>query len=404
MDRFYNGKLLKSGYTTGSCATAATKAALVMLLSNEVVETVQITVPTGQVLSLDVLEISRGKDCCSCAIKKDGGDDPDATHNLLIFSTVSFEKSSGKRKILIDGGEGVGRVTLKGLDQKVGNAAINSVPRSMIESTVLEVLNQTDKYNIPNKDIKIIISIPGGEEVAKRTFNPHLGIVGGLSILGTTGIVDPMSSKALVATFKTELSVYKEKGIENFLLVLGNYGLDFAENELDIIVKPYVMCSNYLGDTLDCAIENSMKNVLLVAHIGKLVKCAIGILNTHSRHGDGRIEAFIRSALVCNAPLQCLKEIEGCATTDAVLQVLVKYKILEEVLENIKMRVLNTINKRCSGFLNVEIICFTKVSFDRLNRPKGSSEYLDKNNKVLFYTDNAESLINRKNLSSFMND
>ncbi len=395
MDRFYNGKLLRSGYTTGSCATAATKAALVMLLTNETVETVQITVPTGQILSLDVLEISKGNGRCSCAIKKNAGDDPDATNNLLIFSSVSFIPSTSNNncKIIIDGGEGVGRVTLKGLDQSVGNAAINSVPRKMIKESVLEVLNKTDNSLIPVGDVQIIISIPNGEAVAKRTFNPHLGIVGGLSVLGTTGIVDPMSSKALIATFKSELSVYKEKGIEDFLLVLGNYGLDFAKDELDIEVKPYVMCSNYLGDTLDSAIENSMKNVLLIAHIGKLVKCAIGILNTHSRHGDGRIEAFLRSALVCNAPLSCLKEIEVCATTDAVLEILVKYKIMEDVLENIKLRVLNTINKRCSGFLKVEVICFTKVEFDRFKRADGNCKNLDKNNKVLFYTEGAKSLL-----------
>jgi cobalt-precorrin-5B (C1)-methyltransferase len=405
MDRFYNGKLLRVGYTTGSCATAATKAALMMLLSNEIVETVQITVPTGQILSLDVLEISKGNGECSCAIKKDGGDDPDATNNLLIFSTVSFitcdeslaVQSNNNRKIIIEGGSGVGRVTLKGLDQSVGQSAINSVPRRMIESSVINVLNKTDSSLIPDGDIQIIISIPHGEVVAKRTFNSHLGIIGGLSILGTTGIVDPMSSKALIATFKSELSVFKEKSIEDFLLVLGNYGLDFAKDELNMEVKPYVMCSNYLGDTLDCAIENSMKNVLLIAHIGKLVKCAIGILNTHSRHGDGRIEAFIRSSLVCNASLSCLKEIDECVTTDAILEILVKYEIIEDVLENIKLKVLNTINKRCSKFINVEVICFTKVEFDRTNRACGSCESLDKNNKVLFYTEGAHSLMNLNN-------
>lgn len=393
MNRFYNGKLLKSGYTTGSCATAATKAALIMLLSQKIVQTVEIHVPNGQLLSLEVLEISKEINKCSCAIRKDGGDDPDVTNNLFIYSTVSFIPSKTNRKIIIDGGEGIGRVTLKGLDQKVGNAAINSIPRSMIEDAVVDVLNNTDTAIIPDGDINIIISIPNGEIVAKKTFNPHLGIEGGLSILGTTGIVDPMSSKALIATFQSELSVYKEKGIKNFLLVLGNYGLDFAKDELNIVTKPYVMCSNYLGDTLDCAIENSMKNVMLVAHIGKLVKCAIGILNTHSRHGDGRIEAFLRSALVCNAPLKCLKEIEKCATTDAVLQVLIEYNILEYVLDDIKIKVMNTINKRCNDFLNVEVICFTKIEMDRVNRVSGSCEYLDRNNKVLFYTKGVSPLL-----------
>jgi cobalt-precorrin-5B (C1)-methyltransferase len=396
MDRFYNGKLLKTGYTTGSCATAASKAAISMLLSKKVMDTVQITVPTGQKLSLEVLDISKGIDTCSCAIRKDGGDDPDATHNMLIYSTVSLVPSKGKRKILIDGGEGVGRVTLKGLDQKVGNAAINSVPRSMIEAAVLDVLNECDESLIENKDVSVVISIPNGEEVARRTFNPHLGIVGGLSILGTTGIVDPMSSRALIATFKTELSVFKEQGIKNFSLFIGNYGLNFAENDLNIELKPYVMCSNYLGDTLDCAIENKMEDVLLVAHIGKLVKCAVGILNTHSRNGDGRIDAFIRSALVCGASLSCLREIEKSATTDAILQVLVKYEILEEVLLDIKRRVVETINRRTYGFLNVEIICFTKADIARERRMSFGCEALDKNSRVLFYTENAASLMKNK--------
>jgi cobalt-precorrin-5B (C1)-methyltransferase len=317
---------------------------------------------------------------------------------MLIFSTVSFVPAKGKRTILIDGGKGVGRVTLKGLDQNVGEAAINSVPRQMITSAVNAVLASYQPSEIPKGTVSVVISIPGGEEVARHTFNPRLGIVGGLSILGTTGIVDPMSSKALVTTFKTELSIFHGKGIRHFTLFLGNYGLSFAKEDLHLTVDPYMMCSNYLGDTIEGAIENGMEHIVLIAHIGKLVKCAIGILNTHSQYGDGRIEAFLRAALVCNAPMECLKEIEASPTTDAILSVLAHYKILEEVLENIKKRIVDLFQKRYSEFIHVEIICFTRVLVNRSQRKPGTCEKLDTNDKVLFYTNGVKPLLHEQNL------
>ncbi len=221
------GKKLRLGYTTGSCAAAAAKAAAYMLLTGRRMERVTLATPKGIRLELEVKEISMGPDAVSCAIEKDSGDDPDVTRGTLVFAEVSRHEAPG---VAIDGGVGVGRVTKPGLDQPVGAAAINSVPRRMILEAVEEVRALTDS----REGLKVVISVPAGEALAKRTFNPRLGIAGGISILGTTGIVEPMSEQALVDTIRVELRQRRESGAEYVLLTPGNYGSDFIRDGLGI--------------------------------------------------------------------------------------------------------------------------------------------------------------------------
>ncbi len=219
-----DGKRLRLGYTTGSCAAAAAKAAAWMLLTGRPLETIGLTTPKGIRLELAVREIHISPEEASCAIEKDGGDDPDITKGTLIYATVRPDPHPG---IHIDGGLGIGRVTKPGLDQPVGNAAINSVPRQMIRENVEEVASAVDYRG----GLSVVIWAPEGERLAQKTFNPRLGIQGGISILGTTGIVEPMSEKALVDTIRVELRQRREQGHDYVLLTPGNYGSDFIHND-----------------------------------------------------------------------------------------------------------------------------------------------------------------------------
>ena len=197
---WYEQKKLKTGYTTGSCAAAATKAALEMLLSGNEIQNISLLTPNQTELYLEVKDISIARDWVSCGIQKDSGDDPDVTNGICVYARV--EKQSGT-EIIIDGGIGVGRVTRKGLEQSIGQAAINKVPREMI---IKEVKEQCAKYGY-HQGLSIVVSVPEGVELAKKTFNPRLGIEGGISILGTTGIVQPMSEKALTDTIFLEMKM-----------------------------------------------------------------------------------------------------------------------------------------------------------------------------------------------------
>ena len=277
-----DGKKLRLGYTTGSCAAAAAKAAAWMLLTGSRKETITLDTPKGIRLELAVKEITMERGSVSCAIEKDSGDDPDVTKGTLIFATVTYADTSG---VTIDGGFGIGRVTKRGLDQPVGNAAINSVPRQMIRENVEEVMTLADYHG----GLSVVISAPEGEMLAKKTFNPRLGIVGGISILGTTGIVEPMSEKALVDTIRVELNQRKVGGAEYVLLTPGNYGSDFIHNELGLDLKVAVQVSNFIGEALDICKELGFKGAMLIGHVGKLVKIAGGMMKTPSKYGDCRM-------------------------------------------------------------------------------------------------------------------
>lgn len=358
--RYVDRKMLRSGYTTGSCATGASRAAAMMLLGEPIPTSVKIMTPRGIELTLDVLDPKVERDeqgtpvKASCAIRKDAGDDPDATHGALVYSTVSFDPSA--EGVVIDGGTGVGRVTREGLNQPVGAAAINSTPRRMIEENVREVA----AAHGCTAGLSVIISIPDGERLAAQTFNPHLGILGGISVLGTSGIVDPMSEAALARTTEAEISVIAASGARDLLVTLGNYGEDFATGVLGLTLeRDHVTCSNLIGDTLTAAIEHHFERVLLIGHIGKLVKLGIGITNTHSHNGDGRIETLVSCALAVGAPLDALRRLAACVTTDAALVSLGQDGLLEPTLSELSDRIAYHLNHYVHDQLEVAYICFT---------------------------------------------
>ena len=356
MDSFItkDGKKLRRGYTTGTCAAAAAKTAAIMLLEHRRLESVFITTPGGISLDLKICDMMVGEDYVSCAVVKDSGDDPDMTNGIKIFARV--EKAGREAGITIDGGEGVGRVTKPGLDQAVGNAAINSVPRRMIE----EELRQVCEDNGYGGGLRVVISAPEGVEIAKRTFNPRLGIVGGISILGTTGIVEPMSDDAVVQTIRAELSMRSASGKKTVLLTPGNYGARFIREELGLDQEIAVTTSNFIGDAFTIAAEKGFSGTLLVGHVGKLIKLAGGMFNTHSRYGDCRAEIMACHAGLCGAPVSVIRRITESVMTDDMLAILDAAGLREQVMESVMRKIERNIEDRRFGQTRTGVIVFSK--------------------------------------------
>lgn len=348
--RLVGGKLLRRGYTTGSCAAAAAKAATAMLLSQAHCPTVAFTTPGGICLTLDVLDGVCTPEYASCAIQKDSGDDPDVTNGCLVYVRVS-KRPDGME---ICGGDGIGRVTKPGLDQPVGASAINTVPRRSIREACETVCRE---YGYAG-GLSVVISIPEGEALALRTFNPRMGITGGLSILGTTGTVEPMSEAAIVETIRAELSQLQAAGHREVLLTIGNYGEAFARDVLHLSLEAHVKCSNFIGETLSAAAEKGFSRVLLIGHVGKLVKLGIGLTNTHSSHGDGRMETLLACALDAGASLEVLHAIRDCVSTDAALGCLREAGLLNEAMVLLSCRIEDTLRRHVAAHLEVGFICF----------------------------------------------
>ena len=349
-----DGKRLRLGYTTGSCAAAAAKAACWMLLSQRKKERIQLMTPKGIALELEVKEAELGADYAQCAIEKDGGDDPDITTGALIFARVEKKSEPG---ITIDGGVGVGRVTKPGLDQPVGNAAINSVPRRMIQENVQEVLDTFDC----SQGFTIIISVPGGEELAKKTFNPRLGIVGGISILGTTGIVEPMSEQALMDTIRVELRQKRAQGEKTALLTPGNYGAEFLREGLGLDPSRAVQVSNYIGDALDSCRELGFRRVVLIGHIGKLVKIAGNMLNTHSKYGDCRMPILAAFAGAEGLPPEKIADMLTCVSCDDALSILEEADLTKRVMARLMGEILCNLRHRIGEDTQIGCVMFSKV-------------------------------------------
>ena len=347
-----NQKELRCGYTTGSCAAAAAKAAAAMLFSGEEVRQVSLMTPKGIELYLEVEEIQREPGVVSCAIRKDSGDDPDVTNGILVYAKVTGTK---KKEIRLDGGTGVGRFTRKVLEQEAGEAAINKVPRQMIREAVQ---SQIEKYEW-NGGADVLIYIPEGVEIAKKTFNPRLGIEGGISVLGTSGIVEPMSEQALTQTIFLEMKMLCEEGHRYCYLTPGNYGNDFLRQTLGYDQELAVKCSNYIGDAIDDGVRLGMEGLLLVGHIGKLVKIAAGVMNTHSRQADASLEVLAAHAAMAGADAQTVRELMECFTTKEALELLEEKKLLEETMETIMQKIEYHLARRAGEKMKIGAIMFS---------------------------------------------
>ena len=346
---------LRCGYTTGSCAALAAQAAARMLLGEPAPARVSLTTPSGVDVEVDVLDPSCGAGRARDGVRKDGGDDYDTTDGMLVYAEVACADEPG---VAIRGGEGVGRVTKPGLEQPVGAPAINRVPRAMIEGEVVRVF----RGHGLEPACTVTVSAPEGAAVGAKTFNPHLGVVGGISILGTTGIVEPKSMAALRDSIGLEISQAAALGARDVVLVPGNYGKDFLGRELPQLGRvPLVPCSNFIGDTLDRCAGEGFERVLLVGHIGKLVKVAAGIMDTHSRVADARVETVCAHAACAGADRSCARALMDAATTDAALDILDGAGLLHAVAASLADATQERLERRAAGAYLVGAVVFSNV-------------------------------------------
>ncbi len=379
-------KELRKGFTTGSCSAAAAKAAAFMLLSGGRRDRISIETPGGPVFCAVLTDIERNSNWVQCAVIKDGGDDPDVTTGVHVTARVSIEQeweapegdssngdqpdarnsiarddgngiASGSLQIHIDGGRGVGRVTLPGLDQPVGNAAINRVPRQMIEKEVREVAEAFDFHGT----LRVIISVPEGETVAKGTFNPRLGVVGGISILGTTGIVEPMSTQAILDTIGVELRQWRALGHSIAVVAPGNYGVQFMQDYYGYDLNRSVKCSNFIGDTIDVAGTLGFRGFFLTGHIGKLIKVSGGMMNTHSREGDARMELLAAALLRAGGDGKLALDVLDCAVTEEALKRIREEspELFRRAMDEVMARICYYLRKRAGAEMQVECILYS---------------------------------------------
>ena len=350
LDKFIvkDGKKMRYGYTTGSCAAAASKAAAIMAKTGKTVDAVTIDTPKGWKLQLKIQESRIDHGAASCSVQKDGGDDPDNTHGILITSTVEL---LDRPEIILKGGKGVGVVTRQGLPVTPGSPAINPVPEMMIRKEVLEVLSA-------GEGAVVTISVDKGEEIAKKTFNPRLGIVGGISILGTTGIVEPMSEEAFKHSLALEVSMAAADGIEKLVLVPGNHGRELACSAFGIDKNRIIKTSNFIGFMLEKCVDSGIRKVLMIGHMGKLVKLAGGIFHTHSKVADARMEILAANLARMGAEREMIEKLFDCTTTDAAYEHILRIgfkKVFDILCEKAERRCEEHVYQQ----LNVGVIMFS---------------------------------------------
>lgn len=369
-----NQKKLRLGITTGTCSAAAAQAAAMQLLLDVESHAVTLRTPKGMTVSVPVYLLESDSRKASYKVVKDSGDDPDVTNGTDVCVTVEFAKQRVREQtdgnqdrscvftsesfpyLTLDGGIGIGRVTKEGLEQAVGQAAINRVPRQMIFAAVADVC---EKANVC-EPLHITVWMPEGETLAKRTFNPKLGIEGGLSVLGTSGILEPMSEQAIVATIETEIRQLHAVGEEKVLVTPGNYGQAYASEYLGLDLAKSVKSSNFIGDTIDLAISYGMKDFLLVGNIGKLVKLAAGIFNTHSKVADGRGEIFAVHAAMAGAGADVVQKIYNCINTDRMLDVLEREGLRKPVMQSILAAIEKHVAGRIGDAMRFGVIVFSE--------------------------------------------
>ncbi len=342
-----------------------------MLLTGREKKEISIETPKGIQYHAKILDISRSEHTVACAVEKDGGDDPDVTTGAWVYAKVSCLYGQGQeQEILIDGREGVGRVTRPGLDQPVGNAAINRVPREMITKEVLEVCRAVDYRG----SLQVEISVPKGEELGRNTFNPRLGIVGGISILGSSGIVEPMSSQALLDTIQAELRQRRAMGFRYAAVSPGNYGLDFMRETYGYDLDRSIKCSNFIGETIDMAVGLGFQKMLLAGHVGKLVKVAGGIMNTHSREADCRMELLAACAIKEQVDPSQIRKVLDCATTEEAIPILKESGKLQHVMDRVAERVCYYMERRAGGRMEADCILYAN-GFGELAKSREAEQW-----------------------------
>ena len=346
--------LLRTGYTTGTSASAATKAALLTLISSQMFNIIEVSLPKGKVAILQIAwtRINQDNQSVTSAVIKDGGDDPDVTHGAEICSTVSLTNNIGR--IEIDGGIGVGRVTRPGLGLEIGSAAINPVPKKMIAYAVYD----TAKSLLLEKGIKVIISVPKGEELAKKTDNPRLGIVGGISILGTTGIVFPYSTASFAASIRQSLDVAISLGTDIVVLTTGGRSEDFIKTIYNYLPDyAFIQMGDFSGYTIKQCTNRNIKKIIIAGFIGKLTKMAMGIKQTHVRGSHVSIEFMANLASKCIDSKEIINEIRKANTARHVSEIINQYNI-KNFFSLICKHVYTEMAKHSNNSIEIVVIMF----------------------------------------------
>jgi cobalt-precorrin-5B (C1)-methyltransferase len=333
-------RFLKYGITTGACAAAAAKAALIALLTDPV-ERVVIPTPIGIRIEIPVKESKRLSDDAAIAtVVKDAGDDIDTTDKIEISATVWLTNNG---EVTLKSGEGIGKVTKPGLAVPVGESAINPMPRKMIFEAVNEALPR-------GKGAKVVIAIPGGENVAKKTLNAKLGVVGGISVLGTTGVVKPLSMEACRRSLVPQIDVAIAKGYTQIFMVPGNIGEKITKQLFKAPDEAIIQTGDFMGYMLDKAVEKGVKEIILLGHPGKLVKLAAGIFNTHHEMGDARAEVIAAYAGAVGANAETIKLILKSNTTEEAAALLKQANLsratFNGIAEKVKSRVVERIKEK----------------------------------------------------------
>lgn len=345
---------LRTGYTTGTTATAATKGALYALINGKPMEQVAVSLPKGRAATLRIAWTkSENNGKVTCASIKDGGDDPDVTHGAEICSTVSFSKNANN--IHIDGGKGVGRVTKPGLGLEIGKAAINPTPLKMLEQAVREVAG----HQLEKQGVDVVISVPNGEEIAKKTDNPRLGILGGISILGTTGVVLPYSTASFAASIRQGIDVATAMDADTVVLTTGGRSEDFAKELFKLPDHCFIQMGDFAGYSIkQCANKVTIRQVIIAGFIGKLTKMAMGMKQTHvaGSHVDMEFMAQL-AATECEAPPNVVKEISSANTARHVSEIIKKNNIVS-YYHHICKKVYEQMHEHAKGRLQIEVILF----------------------------------------------
>lgn len=331
---------LKKGFTTGTCAQAAAKGACMMLATRRLVDEVKIGTPSGVRLNIELIEQQIGRDFAKCAAIKDAGNDLDVTDGAKICAEV---RKSHKRGVTIKGAEGVGKVTKPGLAIRVGEWAINPVPRRMILKEVSEFLAKG------REGLEVTISVPGGEELAKKTFNPKLGIVAGISIIGTTGIVEPKSFDAYKASLALELNVWKAQGYQKAVFVLGYVGEKFCKERLRLKEDEIIKIGDHVGFMLEESVKRKISQIFLIGHIGKLIKVANGQFNTHYKFGDNRVNSLARYVKLCGGDNKIIEDILKQATAEAAIEILRKagfMRVFNRIAQDVSQKAEEFVNNK----------------------------------------------------------
>ncbi len=333
-------KQLRSGFTTGSCAAAAALASVLWQKNGSCPQYVEIETPAGVLFHPKIVPLTFGV----CGVQKDGGDDPDVTDGCMVYASVRILETDGAVTFLA--GEGVGTVTRKGLKIPVGEPAINPVPRQMIKKAIQTVIGSVGA--------EVSVFIPGGAKLAERTFNSRLGITGGLSILGTTGIVRPMSEEAVRESLRLELSMYRAETGTTCAFITGYIGERFLKR------LPHcgsiLLCSNYLGYLLDCAAEMGFTHILLAGGTGKLIKPAANIMYLHSHTAGGQREIICTHAALCGADRQQIQQLYHAATTLRAANLLKQFGLAKPVWQSIAESAAENCVQRVHGKLQVGIL------------------------------------------------